>query len=105
MAAGVTDRKRPFSLLRLTGVPVAVLRRVVALETAVPLVVIALASAGTGLLAADLFLRSQLGITLRAPGFAYYLIVLGGLGASLGVIASTLPLLERITRPENARME
>ena len=32
---------------------------------------------------------------------AYYSIVLAGLAASLGVIASTLPLLERITGPEN----
>ena len=32
VAAGLTDRKRPFSLLRLTGAPLGVLRRVVALE-------------------------------------------------------------------------
>ena len=37
VTTGVNERKRPFSLLRLTGVPVRVLRRVVALETAVPL--------------------------------------------------------------------
>jgi hypothetical protein len=35
----------------------------------------------------------------------YYLIVLSGLVASLGIIASTLPLLQRITRPEVARNE
>ncbi|MGO9557907.1 MAG: hypothetical protein ACLPQS_15380 [Acidimicrobiales bacterium] len=91
--------------LRLTGAPLGILRRVVLLETAVPLVLIAVASAGIGLLATDLFLRSQLGVTLRAPGLVYYLIVLGGLASSLGVIACTLPLLERITRPESARIE
>jgi hypothetical protein len=32
----------------------------------------------------------------------YYLIVLAGLVASLGIIASTLPLLQRITGPEVA---
>jgi hypothetical protein len=32
VAAGLADRKRPFSLLRLTGAPLAVLRRVVVLE-------------------------------------------------------------------------
>lgn len=36
VTAGVTDRKRPFSLLRLTGVPLTALRRVVALEAGVP---------------------------------------------------------------------
>jgi hypothetical protein len=35
----------------------------------------------------------------------YYLVVLAGLLASLAVIASTLPLLNRITGPEVARNE
>lgn len=105
VAAGLTDRKRPFSLLRLTGVPLGMLRRVVALESAVPLVVIAVISAGTGLLGAALFLRSQFDVSFQPPGMQYYLIVLAGLVASLGIIASTLPLLQRITGPEVARNE
>jgi len=52
---------------------------VIGLETAVPLVVIAAVSAGTGLLASALFLKSELGESLRPPGASYYLIVLGGL--------------------------
>jgi hypothetical protein len=104
-AAGLTDRKRPFSLLRLTGVQLGVLRRVIALETAVPLIVIAAVSAGTGLLASELFLKSELGESLRPPGPGYYLIVLAGLVISLAIIASTLPLLERLTGPEVARNE
>jgi hypothetical protein len=78
---------------------------VVALETAAPLIVIAIASAAIGLFASDLFLRSQLGLTLRLPEPTYYLIVAGGLVGSLAIIASALPLLSRITRPEDARME
>jgi FtsX-like permease family protein len=104
-AGGLADRRRPFSLLRLTGVQLGVLHRVIALETAVPLVVIAAVSAGTGLLASDLFLRSELSETLRPPGAGYYLIVLAGLIISLSVIASTFPLLKRITGPEAARNE
>ena len=100
VAAGVTDRKRPFSLLRLTGVPLGVLRRVVVLESAVPLMVIAVVSAGMGFLAAELFLRSELGESLQPPGDVYYIIVIGGLVASLAVIACTFPLIERITGPE-----
>ena len=105
MAAGVSERKRPFSLLRLSGVPLGVLQRMVALETAGPLLVISIASALIGLIASDLFLKSQLGLTLRPPGAAYYLIVLGGLIGSLAIMGSTLPLLDRVTRPEDARME
>jgi hypothetical protein len=105
MAAGVSERRRPFSLLRLSGAPLSVLQRMVALETAGPLLVIAVASALTGFLASYLFLKSQLGLTLRPPGLTYYLIVLGGLVGALGMIASTMPLLGRVTRPEDARTE
>jgi hypothetical protein len=104
MAGGVSERRRPFSLMRLSGAPLGVLQRMVALETAGPLLIIALGSALTGFVTADLFLSSQLGETLRAPGLSYYLIVVGGLVGALAMIASTLPLLDRATRPENARI-
>ncbi|MGC9666179.1 FtsX-like permease family protein [Planosporangium sp. 12N6] len=105
VVGGLTERKRPFSLLRLTGVPVRLLRRVVALESAVPLLVAAVVAVGTGFLAAHLFLRAQMDYSLRFPGSGYHLIVLAGIAASLGIIASTLPFLERITGPETARNE
>jgi hypothetical protein len=101
--AGLSERKRPFSLLRLTGAPLGVLRRVVALESAVPLLVIALISIGIGFLSAGMFLSSQLDQPLVAPSASYYGIVLLGMAASLGLIASTLPVLRRITGPESAR--
>ena len=72
VVAGLNDRKRPFSLLRLTGVQLGTLRRVVALETVVPLFVVAAVAIGSGFLAAQLFLESQLSYTLRPPGAAYY---------------------------------
>jgi hypothetical protein len=105
VAAGLTDRKRPFSLLRLTGAPLGVLRRVVALESAVPLLITAVISTGLGFAAAGLFLSAQMGYSLRPPGAEYYVIVIAGLAASLGIIASTLPVLNRITGPETARNE
>jgi hypothetical protein len=105
VAAGLTDRKRPFSLLRLTGAPLSVLRRVVGLESAVPLLITAVISTGLGFLAAGLFASAQMGYSLRPPGAEYYVIVLAGLAASLGIIASTLPVLNRITGPETARNE
>ena len=105
VAGGLTDRKRPFSLLRLTGAPLGLLRRVVVLESAAPLVVIAMLSAGTGFLSSQLFLSSELSESLRPPEIAYYTIVLAGLAASLAVIAATFPLLDRITGPEVARNE
>jgi hypothetical protein len=103
VAGGIGERKRPFSLLRLAGVQMAVLRRVVVLESAVPLLVVAVLATGGGFLAAHLFLTSQFEYSLVAPEPAYYVIVAAGLLASLAIIASTLPLLRRVTGPETAR--
>ncbi|HEX6472190.1 MAG TPA: FtsX-like permease family protein [Streptosporangiaceae bacterium] len=105
VAGGLADRKRPFSVLRLTGVPLGVLRRVVALETAAPLLAAAVVAIGAGFLAAHLFLTAQMRYGLRPPGLAFYVLVLTGLAAALGIIASTLPLLGRVTGPQAARNE
>jgi hypothetical protein len=105
IAAGLGERKRPFSLLRLTGVPLGVLRRVVALESALPLFLVAAVSIVVGLVSSALYLHSQVGIAFRIPGIGYWVTVLGGLAASLAIIASTFPLLNRITGPEVARNE
>jgi hypothetical protein len=40
---------------------------------------------------------------LVAPDAAYYALVAAGLAAAFGIIASTLPLLRRITGPEAVR--
>lgn len=103
VVSGLNDRKRPFSMLRLTGVPLATLRRVVAWETAVPLLLAAVISIGVAMLAANLFLRAQMHYTLDPPGLTYALVVVAGLVMSLGIVASTFPLLRRVTGPETAR--
>jgi len=105
IAAGLGERKRPFSLLRLTGVPTALLHRVVALESALPLLLVAAVSIVVGLVSAALYLHSQVGIAFSIPGIAYWATVVGGLAASLAIVASTFPLLDRITGPEVARNE
>jgi hypothetical protein len=105
IAAGLGERKRPFSLLRLTGVPTRMLHHVVALETALPLLIVAAISIAIGLVSAALYLHSQVGIAFQVPGIVYWATVLGGLTASLAIIASTFPLLNRITGPEVARNE
>ena len=105
VAAGLADRKRPFSLLRLTGARLSMLRRVVALEGAVPLLAVAAVSIGVGFGAAAIYASVQLQHPLVLPGAAYYLLAAAGIAASLGIIAATFPLLRRITGPEVARNE
>lgn len=105
IAGGLIERKRPFSLLRLSGAPLRLLRYIIGLEAAAPMLITAAVSIGAGLLAAHLFLRAQLGETLQPLGLEYYLVMLGGLLAAMGVLGCTLPLLNRLTGPEAARNE
>jgi hypothetical protein len=105
IAAGLADRKRPFSLLRLTGARLATLRRVVTLESAVPLLAVAAVAIGIGFGAGALYATEAQGRPMVAPGAAYYLITAGGILAALGIIAATFPLLARITGPDVARNE
>ncbi len=103
VVAGIAERRRAFSVLRLSGTPLRVLRRVIALESAVPLLALAALSVATGFLAAGLFLRSQLNESFRSPSIGFYLTVAIGMLASFAIIATTLPLLRRTTGPEVAR--
>jgi hypothetical protein len=77
---------------------------VVALESAVPLLVTAVLSIGVGFAASAMYAAAQVG-PFVAPGAAYYLITGAGIAVSVGIIASTMPLLRRITGPEVARNE
>jgi len=105
IAAGLADRKRPFSMLRLTGARLAMLCRVVALESAVPLLAAAAVAIGAGFGATAMYASLEMHYPMVAPGAAYYLIIAGGILAALGIIAATFPLLARITGPEVARSE
>ena len=52
-----------------------------------------------GLVSAALYLHSQVDVAFQIPGIAFWATVFGGLAASLPIIASTFPLLNRITGP------
>jgi hypothetical protein len=107
VGGSLLERKRPFTLLRLTGTPTPTLYRVILLESALPLLLAAVVAAAAGFGAAASMSRSLAtnGVSIALPGQAYFLTVGGGLIASLAVIATALPLLKRITEPNNARFE
>jgi hypothetical protein len=107
VGGGLVDRKRPFTLLRVSGTSVGVLTRVVMLEATVPLVaatVLAGAIAyGTSILA---FTRlAPAGTALPQLGRDYFTIMGIGLAIAFGVILVTLPLLRRMTAPSTVRFE
>jgi hypothetical protein len=107
VGGGLVDRKRPFTLLRVSGTQAGVLSRVVLLEAAVPLL------AATILAAAIAYATSVLAVVRLAPagtaiprlGHDYYTIMGVGLVIAFGVITATLPLLRRMTAPATIRFE
>ncbi len=107
VGGGLVDRKRPFTLLRVSGTPLSVLSRVVLFEAAVPLVaatVVAAAIAyGTSLMA---FLKlAPNGTAVPQLGRDYFTIMGIGLVIAFAVITVTLPLLRRMTAPSTVRFE
>jgi len=107
VGGGLVDRKRPFTLLRVSGTQAGVLSRVVLIEAAVPLL------AATILAAAISYGASVLAVVRLAPagtaipqlGHDYYTIMGAGLVIAFGVITATLPLLRRMTAPGTIRFE
>ena len=107
VGGGLVDRKRPFTLLRVSGTQVGVLSRVVLLEAAVPLLAATVVAAGiaygTSMWA---FVRlAPKGTAIPQLGHDYYTIMGIGLVVAFGVITVTLPLLRRMTAPGNVRFE
>jgi hypothetical protein len=98
---GLVDRKRPFTLLRVSGTPLSVLVRVVLFEAAVPLVASTVAAAGLAYaISAGAFVKlAQAGAPVPGLGGDYFLLM------SAGLIIATFPLLRRMTAPSGIRFE
>jgi hypothetical protein len=105
VAGGLAERKRPFSLLRLTGARLGLLRRVIVMESAVPLLAVAAVAIGIGFGASALYSTMMMNLSLVSPDAAYYILTAVGIVVALGIILATFPLLRRITGPETARTE
>ncbi|HEY3871395.1 MAG TPA: ABC transporter permease [Actinocrinis sp.] len=108
VAGSVVERKRPFTLLRLTGVPTQSLYQVAVLEATVPLAAAALLAAVIGLITAGPVVKqltNRDASPIALPGASYYLVTGLGLLGALAVVLAALPILGRITRPDTVRFE
>jgi len=107
VGGSLVERKRPFTLLRVSGTPTSALYKVVLLEAVMPLIAAALVAAVTAY-GISVLLVSKLapaGTPVPVLGHVYYLTMGTGVVISLLVVLVTLPLLGRITLPANARFE
>jgi ABC-type antimicrobial peptide transport system permease subunit len=107
VGGSLVERKRPFTLLRVSGVSRATLSRVVLLEAVLPLAAATIVAGGLAYVLAVLVVGAiaPAGTPVPVPGHAYFLTMGIGLAASLLVILASLPLLGRITGPANVRFE
>jgi predicted lysophospholipase L1 biosynthesis ABC-type transport system permease subunit len=107
IGGGLADRKRPFTLLRVSGTPVGTLYRVLLLEAVVPLAAATLVTAvlAYGMSILTVLQMAPAGTPLPLLGHVYFATMGAGLAIALIVIGVTLPLLNRMTGPDNARFE
>lgn len=105
-AGSLVERKRPFTLLRLAGTPVASLYRVVLLESALPLLGAAVFAAATGFAMARVAVAALAPSTPMAFPAGTYAAVTGvGLLGAAAVVGGSMTLLSRMTRSDSARFE
>lgn len=104
--ASALDRKRTFGLLRLAGMPVSYLRRVIVTEAAVPLGGMVLWSAGLGFLIAWLLLEAMGSLVqVSAPDARYWVALIAALGVGAAAIASSFGMVRRSTEVASTRFE
>lgn len=109
VAGGIIERKRAFTLLRVSGTASSTLARVVLLESALPLFVVAVVAALVAIgITTPVINALPLHIGtggLHLPGAPYYGALGAGFAIALAVVALTLPILGRVTGPEKVRFE
>jgi hypothetical protein len=105
-AGSLVERRRPFTLLRLAGTPVASLYRVVLLESALPLLGAAAFAAVTGFAMARVAVAALAsGTSMAFPVGAYATVTGVGLVCALAVVGGSMTMLSRMTRSDSARFE
>jgi hypothetical protein len=100
--SGLMERRRPFALLRASGVRLGELRRIVLLETGLPLVVTALGGVATAMLVMYASLPREEWVM---PEIRFFADLGVGVLAALAVSALALPLMDVATRHDSARFE
>jgi len=104
MIGGLIERRRPFALLRASGVRVGELRRAVFLETTATMLFTSVAGVGLGLVFAYLAAR-QGSVAWRWPEPQVYAFVAAGVATAMLLSTFALPLLNAATRHDAVRYE
>ena len=106
MIGSFFERKKSFSNLRLMGVDIAQLYRVVLIESILPLLLSTILAVAIGLLTVR-YLVSVMSqkFVFAMPKMDYFWLVTISLVVTIGIVISTLPILKRVTELESNRTE
>ena len=105
VVGGLLDRRRPFALLRQSGVPVALLRHVVLIEAIAPLVVVAAISAVLGAAVMQLMIASVSRLPAPPPDGSIVVLFVVSLGVAIATVALVLPMVGTVTDAQETRFE
>lgn len=104
--AAALDRRRTFGLLRLSGMPMAQLRRTVALEATLPLVSTLVISAGLGFVVAwSLLSAMSSGLSMGWPAPMYWAAIGVSLLLTVGAVLASFGTVRRSTEVASTRFE
>lgn len=105
-AAAVLDRRRVLGLLRLTGMPLRTLRRIVVLESLAPLAATVLVAIGLGFAVSAAIVQGfSVERTMSAPGWSYVTVLGVGLVLVAACVLMTTRLVGRTTGTDQTRFE
>lgn len=95
-AAAIVDRRRVLGLLRLTGMPVRTIRRIVVIESLAPLFATVGVAIGVGFLVAAAFVRgASVTRTMSWPGWEYAIVLGVGLTLVVCCVLATTRMIGR----------
>jgi hypothetical protein len=103
--SGLVERRTPFALLRLAGMPITRLRAILVLEAAAPLVAVAALSAVLGMLVAQLVIRAIPAREAPLPDVGVAGLLAVATAGAIAVVLAAMPLVGRITGAEANRFE
>ena len=105
--AGILDRRRVFGLLRLMGMPLRTLRRIIASETVLPLATVFGACIALGITVAWAVVAGLSGgrRTIDWPGFSFYIVIALSLILAILSVMATFSSAEKNTGISTTRYE
>ena len=111
VVGGLLDRRRPFALLRQSGVELRQLRMVLLLEAGAPLIAVAVLSCALGVLVSQLllvvtgFFDPESGTAIPLPSPSLAVLLFASVAGALAIVSAALTIVGPVTSLEETRFE